>query len=781
MLMRGRARRTAQFIVAATMLPLLALCAPAVAAQSCPNELLRSELHSGALSDCRAYELVTPPYKEGDTVHVWDVSEDGSRVLGSSLGVFAGTESDESAGTNGAAVYELVRSGSGWRAEAIGPAASVFPSSALVATTPDLASTLWLLRTTAQPNRHERDLFLRTPSGAFVLVGPTQPFPGESPVESVEYAGGSRSLRTVLFTIDASADGGALVWPGDATVSRFPIAVTSLYEYSGTGNSEPVLVGVRNEGPLEGSPHVNEGAELISQCGTALGSSASTYNAVSASGETVFFTAEGRLTIEGKSCSPGPGGVAPAVDELYARFDGAKTLAISEPLAAHCEACDTAAGIQAPAAFQGASEDGSRLFFTTTQELLPDASGENLYEYEIDPQVDEAGELEFVCPKRPDGCVTLVSAGSSPSELRGVARISEDGSHVYFVAGGALTGVNAEGRAPVKGANNFYVYDTLTGATQFIGTLSPQDQPVWAPNDRQRPAEATPNGEFLVFTSTADLTPGDTSAVQQVFEYDARSEQLRRVSVGQDGYNDNGNVTEPADAAAIGKVETLPVFFKGIETTEHAAARAVSSDGSRVFFESADALTPQTIAGLPNNVYEWEREGTGSCAASNGEGCVYLISDGRDASSGEGGANVRLMATDASGADAFFTTADQLIKGDTDSALDIYDARVEGGFAETPSPSECDGSACQDPLGLAPANASVQTATSEDEPPLTGEVASIAPSSKPRPLTRAQRLAKALHNCRAERARPRRRACEAAAKHRYALEAKKSAHKAGGR
>jgi hypothetical protein len=495
----------------------------------------------------------------------------------------------------------------------------------------------------------------------------------------------------------------------------------------------------------------------------------------------VFFTAEGRLTIEGKTCSLGPGGVAPAVDELYARIDGSKSVAISEPIAANCEACDTEMTGQAPAEFQGASEDGSKVFFTTTQELLPGASGENLYEYEIEPRVNESGEVELVCPKRPDGCVRLVSAGSSPSEVKGVARISEDGSRVYFVAGGALAGANAEGRVPAKGSDNFYVYDTLTGATQFIGTLAPGDQPVWATKDRYRPVETTPNGEFLVFASSADLTPGDTSTAQQVFEYDAQSERLERVSIGQDGYEDNGNVTEPADAASIGTAETLPVFFSGVESTQHAAARALANDGSRVFFESAAALTPQAIAGLPNNVYEWEREGTGSCAVSNGEGCVYLISDGHDASSGEDGPNVRLVATDASGADAFFTTADQLVKSDTDSEVDIYDARVEGGFAETPSPSECAGSACQDLLNLAPANAPVQTATSEDEPPLAGHAAPVAPVSKPRTPTRAQQLAKALHNCRAERARTRRRACEAAARRRYGPEAKKSAHKAGRR
>jgi Tol biopolymer transport system component len=52
----------------------------------------------------------------------------------------------------------------------------------------------------------------------------------------------------------------------------------------------------------------------------------------------------------------------------------------------------------------------------------------------------------------------------------------------------------------------------------------------------------TPDGRFLVFTShralTADDTRGDGPA--QVYEYDAQTGTLTRVSIGQDGYNENG-------------------------------------------------------------------------------------------------------------------------------------------------------------------------------------------------------------------------------------------------
>jgi hypothetical protein len=777
-MMRECARRTLRFIaVVLGAVPVLVLSAPAAAAQSCQNELLRTELHSGELADCRAYEMVTPPYKEGDDVHMWAISPDGSRLLGTSFGAFDGTESDEFQAAGEAAAYMFTRGSSGWSATPISPPASQFPSSRLAAISPELTRTLWLLRTPAQPNAQEAGFYLRTESGQFVPIGPTQAVSGET--AEVEYSGAAKSLSRVLFTIDASANDGAYLWPGDETAS-YSTAVPSLYEYTGTDNSEPVLVGIRNKGKLEGSPHVNEGAELVSQCGTLLGGNGSAYNAISASGATVFFTAVGLTNGEGKACELGPGGSAPPADELYARFEGSETLAISEPSSSACEACNTA-GVSS-AGFQGASEDGSKVFFATTQALLPGASGENLYEYEINRTVNERGEVEYTCPERPDGCVTLVSSGSSAPELKGVVRISEDGSHVYFVAGGALAGINAEGHAPVKGEDNFYVYDTLTGTTRFIGALASDDQALWGPKDRYRPVESTSDGEFLIFTSSADLTAGDTSTVDQVFEYDAHTEQLRRVSVGQEGYNDDGNSTEASDAARIGVETALANYMQGIEATKKAAMRALSEDGSRVFFESADALTPQTLTGLPDNVYEWEREGAGSCAVGETEGCVYLISDGRDdASTNFEGPSVRLVGIDASGDDAFFTTADQLVPRDTDTQLDVYDARIGGGFAEPGTLSECDGSACQGPLDLESAAGPIATATSEDEPPVSTP-AKPTTTDKPAALTRAQQLVRALKSCRTVKRRARRQTCEAQARRRYGPRAKKSgAHEAGAR
>ncbi len=133
---------------------------------------------------------------------------------------------------------------------------------------------------------------------------------------------------------------------------------------------------------------------------------------------------------------------------------------------------------------------------------------------------------------------------------------------------------------------------------------------------------------------------------------------------------------------------------------------ALSNDGSYVFFQSATGLTPNalddvTVDAAGNkaiNVYEYH------------DGEVSLISDGQDITVAEGpsgsGSNVRLLGTSASGADVFFTTGDQIVSQDVDTQVDVYDARIEGGFPRPATPPACSGESCQG-LPLAPPAQSV--------------------------------------------------------------------------
>jgi hypothetical protein len=641
----------------------------------CPNEAIRGEQHSTYLPDCRAYEQVSPPYKEGFAVPITGISQDGSRLMTVSAGALGGTL--------GGLEYEIVRAATGWETSQapLGGPLSEFPIWHAPAATPDFQSTLF--EATSPANPESWAAYLRPPGGSLAPVGPLEPPEGKG--NSISLLGVSADLRRSLWYGGSSSVCVGVeptaIWPGDTTNCG---TLETLYEYQYTGAeaTEPTLVGIDNVGVPKS---VGEG-HLISNCGTAFGSSPSyegdTYNAVSASGAAVFFTSH--------PCGEG----GPPVDELYARMAEtpsapAHTVAISESTKADCEACETyevEPQKRSPATFQGASEDGSKVFFLSNQELLEGAKGQNLYEYDF----DNPGATK----------VLRVSTGSTEPKVLGVARVSEDGSHVYFVAEGVLTAENGEQNSPLEGEHNLYVFERDAahpqGRLAFVATLSPADARDWSVEDR-RPVQATPDGRFLVFQSTADLTSDQHGLPEagQIFEYDSQSETLVRVSHGQEGFGDDGNSAEYA--ATIPRQE----YTRGGNIKGDVAFmdRALSADGSSVFFESHDALTKQALGGFPN-VYEYHA------------GQVGLISDGYDnVVNAKGVPAVKLIGTDESGHDVFFATADRLVQQDTDTLIDVYDAPAEGGFPPPPPLPFCSEEACQGTQSQAPSELAPATPT----------------------------------------------------------------------
>jgi hypothetical protein len=112
--------------------------------------------------------------------------------------------------------------------------------------------------------------------------------------------------------------------------------------------------------------------------------------------------------------------------------------------------------------------------------------------------------------------------------------------------------------------------------------------------------------------------------------------------------------------------------------------RWISEEGSRVFFDSTEPLVSQASNGL-QDVYEWERDGAGSCQTA--EGCIYLIS---------GGTSTDISAfvdASSSGDDVFFVTRSQLVPQDGNEDDNLYDAHV-GGVQPLASPA-CTGTGCQ--------------------------------------------------------------------------------------
>jgi len=190
------------------------------------------------------------------------------------------------------------------------------------------------------------------------------------------------------------------------------------------------------------------------------------------------------------------------------------------------------------------------------------------------------------------------------------------------------------------------------------------------------------DGTKLLFVSEARLTGFDNTdlntgkADSEAYLYDASAASLTCVSCNPTNERPIGAATIPG-AIANG---TAP------GSTQAYKPRALSANGRRVFFDSADALAPTDTNSATPDAYQWEAQGEGSCTRPGG--CISLISSGRSAGGGT------FIDASADGSDAFFITDDSLVGADPGS-LDLYDARVGGGFGEPSPPIPCEGDACQ--------------------------------------------------------------------------------------
>jgi hypothetical protein len=419
--------------------------------------------------------------------------------------------------------------------------------------------------------------------------------------------------------------------------------------------------------------------------GSSTGSGASanqfgtTENAVSADGSKVFFE------------SPPP---TAGAAQLYMRDTAADTTThVSAPDAGVADPNGTQA-----ATFAGAAADGSKVFFTTTQQLTADDTNATPDVYEYDTTA---------------GALTRVSRGESgtaDANVDGVVLASDDGSSVYFVAEHQLVGTEGSDGAP-----NLYRYDTGTGVTTFVATLSPADQPrLWAGNDADRQAYATADGGVLAFTSQAQLTSYDPSGHWEVYVYRAGTGALECASCRPDG-------EPPTGDADFGPSPTFrnSFFIYGFPTP-------LTGDGSRVFFETTDSVVPEDangdaptapFSGIPGPTDVYEYAG----------GTVSLISDGRSTDGS------LLAGVSRSGNDVFFYTRAALVPQDTDGGnFDVYDARVGGGFPTPAGTAACQDDGCHPQPSEAPfLPVPASTSPQELKPGLP------APSFSVRPISRA--------------------------------------------
>jgi hypothetical protein len=680
-----------------------------------PSRTFRTQLMGVGfeLPDLRVWEMVSPPDKHDALLRgTW-----GGLIQAASNGeglayLALGTIEPDSQGNRMPELSSIIaqRGPDGWRSQDISSPNNEAISLGLSTEgefklyNPDLSRGALMPRgsTLLSPEATERTPYLRqhgNPAAYTPLLTGREGIANVPP--GTEFGGPPNLTLGAVIPIGATPDLSRILLQSSLDVPLVaglptPVPGKSIYLWT-AGKLQPIsLLPADEGGVLADEPSLGSGKTTVQ-------------NAISGDGSRVFW---GRL-------APNDGGT------LFMRDTTAEqTVRLDVPQGG------TGTGGATPV-FQGASADGTVVFFTDSRQLTPDASpsGRDLYRCEI-----PAGSPAAGCANLTNLSVPLGS-GESGEVLDLVSGLSSDGSGIYFPARGVLDDEpNSYGDSAVAGEPNLYHWEEGE-EVRFIATLDDEDKGVWgmrgsinAAAGAIRAATVSPNGRFLVFMSQRSLTGYDNfeatsgKPVQEVFRYDAVTGDLTCLSCNPFGVAPRGE--EPVGRPLInpgpigemyGGVQvaaTLPAGYRNEEGLPLYHARTALDNG-RVFFNAFDSLVPADSNG-EWDVYQWEPIGVGSCSASSGDagtarsggGCVSLLSSGTaERESGFFDASV-------SGDDVFFLTPARLSVMDVDDAPDVYDARVGGVEATLRPTPECQGEACRPPVvppgDLSPGSATFQ-------------------------------------------------------------------------
>jgi hypothetical protein len=293
-----------------------------------------------------------------------------------------------------------------------------------------------------------------------------------------------------------------------------------------------------------------------------------------------------------------------------------------------------------------ASPDGLHAFFASRDRLTataPDNEQVKEYEYEV-----ASGALTYVPINGP------------------IVTVAHDGSEVLFEDSSSEPSVLKLWRGPGEGSVTAIAELPSVGKRLNVnnGHIDSDDQAV-------------------VFRTNATIPRGfnDGGGFEQIYRYELAADNLDCLSCAPIGIAPSGDAhMSYNNTESESSVEKSNGFNADPLTTLE--SRGISTDGSRVFFDTPSALVPQDVNGA-SDVYEWEN------------GVVYLIS------SGENPEGSIYLDNSSSGNDVFFSSGEALSVEDTDGSPDVYDARVPRS-GETPPPSvvPCKGSVCQGPANV---------------------------------------------------------------------------------
>ncbi len=679
---------------------------------SCPNAAFRIGA-SANLPDCRAYEMVSPVDKNGGDIFTNTLQsykqeksefavadETGQRMIFSSLRAFS-----EAEGAPFGNQYLATRvEGSGWSTKAISPprnTVSFYPvgGSATLNTyklfSEDLCSG-WLLQDSpvalapGAPDQtgtlYRRDLCSGGFEASSSVAPPNFPFKPLNSLYYPEVQGASADSANTVFRADDALTSGACSTAG----------IFQVYETLGGGQLQLVSV-LPSGSSAAGLPSCEQ-----SSAGTAQGSTGefredSTAGAVSKDGERIYWTTGGTepynpaVTNDGQGDQPGAIYLRDNAREEESKHNGSGKCTQGTKACTY-EVSGLASGTER-ARFLAGSADGARAFFT-----IGFTGSEELYEFEA---TEEKNGLSTVATRLAKG-------------FEGFMGASKDGRRAYFVS----TETQPAWGGGTAGQDNLYFYEK-GGDPRFVTELSGLDvfgnsvlssslpSPV-SPVPLQRTSRVSPDGLHAAFLSTASLTGFDNTDAEsgepdaEAYLYDASADggqgKLVCASCNATGARPAGR-----QIAFNGNEESVKLRAAAVIpgwSSQTRGSRVLSDNGKRLFFTSFDPLVLRDTNGRAD-VYEWQAVSSreeclsppmqGELFLSESSGCISLIS------SGQSPQDTELIDATPEGKDVFFATSSSLVPQDP-GLVDVYDARVDGGFAPPPTPkASCEGESCQSP------------------------------------------------------------------------------------
>lgn len=272
--------------------------------------------------------------------------------------------------------------------------------------------------------------------------------------------------------------------------------------------------------------------------------------------------------------------------------------------------------------FSGLAEDGTHVFFKTDERL-------------VDEDSDGLGDVY----EHSGGATRLVSTGPTANNGpydAGLTGVSKDGTRAFFLTAEALVSTDTDS------SND--LYERSGGNTTLISTGTTGGNG----NFHAGPAGASSDGTRVFLSTREQLTSADGDASTDIYEHADGATVL--VSTGSLG----GNGPYDVDSAGV------------------------SEDGTHVFFMTAETLSPDDADGgglCPDSDPEYP---PGPCQDiyEHAGGTTKLVSIGP--TGGAGAYQPSFAGASEDGARAFFKTSEKLVANDTDTRFDVYER-----FADT--------------------------------------------------------------------------------------------------